>query len=545
MARTQREISVAEFFAKNRHLLGYDNPSKALLTAVREAVDNALDACEEGGILPDIDVELTLARQGSQRPDPDGDDGDPQGNGKAAGRASRRRAPAGVLDRYRLVVTDNGPGIVRAQISRIFGKLLYGSKFHRLRMSRGQQGIGISAAALYGQLTTGKPVRIVSRPAAKKPAHLFELQIDTRRNEPHIVTEEDTNDFPHPTGTRIELELEGRFAGGNKGIFEYLRQTALANPHAQIRFTAPGGQLPHVFVRAVHEVPQQPREIQPHPYGVELGTLIKMLGATKARRVSTFLKEEFCRVSDRVAAEILKEAHLPAQISPKKVVRGDAEKLHTAMNTVRVMAPPTDCLAPIGETAMVEGLKKEVDAAFYTAITRSPAVYRGHPFQIEVALAYGEPLPADQPARVFRFANRVPLLYQGGGCAITKAVTSTSWRKYDVQQPRGGMPVGPLAIYVHMASVWVPFTSESKEAIASYDEIIREIRLGLQECGRRVGLHIRKHRRLIEAKRKADYITKYLPAIAEALRDLLDLDAKETEQVAGVLEDTLRRSRKV
>lgn len=537
MARTQREISVAEFFAKNRHLLGYDNASKALLTAVREAVDNALDACEEGGILPDIDVELSLSRQGSR---PEGNGTDEGKNGKAA---SKRRSPAGVLDRYRLVVTDNGPGIVRAQISRIFGKLLYGSKFHRLRMSRGQQGIGISAAALYGQLTTGKPIRIVSRPKARGPAHLFELQIDTRRNEPQIVRETDVDEFPHATGTRIELELEGRFAGGNKGIFEYLRQTALANPHAQIRFTAPGGKLPHVFARAVHEVPIQPREIQPHPYGVELGTLIKLLGATKARRVSAFLKEEFCRVTDRVAASILKEAGLPKQISPKKVVRGEAEKLHTAMNTVRIMAPPTDCLAPIGEEAMVEGLKKEVDAAFYTSITRSPAVYRGHPFQIEVALAYGEPLPGDQPARCFRFANRVPLLYQGGGCAITKAVNSTSWRKYDIQQPRGGTPVGPLAIYVHMASVWVPFTSESKEAIASYDEIIKEIRLGLQECGRRVGVHIRKHKRIAEAQRKADYITRYLPAIAEALRDILDLDEQETEQVATILADTLRRSR--
>jgi DNA topoisomerase-6 subunit B len=536
MARTQREISVAEFFAKNRHLLGYDNPSKALLTAVREAVDNALDACEEGGILPDIDVELTLSRQGSRKDEPAADE-------KKNGRAASRRGPAGVLDRYRLVVTDNGPGIVRAQISRIFGKLLYGSKFHRLRMSRGQQGIGISAAALYGQLTTGKPIRITSRTSPRKPAHLFELQIDTRRNEPEIVRENDQDEFPYETGTRIELELEGRYAGGGKGVFEYLRQTALANPHAQIRFTAPGGQLPHVFVRAVHEVPIQPREIQPHPYGVELGTLIKMLGGTKARRVSTFMREEFCRVSERVAAEILKEARLPAQISPKKVVRGEAEKLHTAMNTVRIMAPPTDCLAPIGEEAMVEGLKKEVDAHFYTAITRSPAVYRGHPFQVEVALAYGEPLPGDQPARCFRFANRVPLLYQGGGCAITKAVTSTSWRKYDIQQPRGGMPVGPLAIYVHMASVWVPFTSESKEAVASYDEIVKEIRLGLQECGRRVGLHIRKRRRFAEAQRKSEYITKYLPAIAEALRDILELDEQETKQVAEVLADVLRRSR--
>ncbi len=532
LARTQREISVAEFFAKNRHLLGYDNPSKALLTAVREAVDNALDACEEAGILPDIDVELEMVRAGTGTAETNGDT-----------KVTKRRSPAGTVDRYRLAVTDNGPGVVREQISRIFGKLLYGSKFHRLRMSRGQQGIGISAAALYGQLTTGKSIRITSKTGAAAPVHEFELQIDTQKNEPHIVRESDDGEFPHESGTRLELELEGRYQAGAKGIFEYLRQTALSNPHAQIRFSAPGGTLPHVFVRAIEIVPEQPREIQPHPYGVELGTLMKMLGATRARRVSAFLKEEFCRVSDRVADQILKEAGLSLTISPKKVVRGDAEKLHQAMNTVKLMAPPTDCLAPIGEEAIIEGMKKEVEAAFYTAITRSPSVYRGHPFQVEIGLAYGEPLPADQPARLFRFANRVPLLYQGGGCAMTKAVTSTSWRSYDINQPRGGMPVGPLAIFVHIASVWVPFTSESKEAVAAYEEIIKEIRLGLQESGRRVGVFIRKRRRHLEEKRKADYITKYLPAIAEALRDLLDLDEKETDTVATVLEDTLRRSR--
>jgi DNA topoisomerase-6 subunit B len=531
MAKGQREISVAEFFAKNRHLLGYDNPAKALLTAVREAVDNALDACEEAGILPEVEVELALVKAGTRA-------SDEEEEGKKT-----RRGPGGTADRFRLVVTDNGPGIVEAQIGRIFGKLLYGSKFHRLRMSRGQQGIGISAAALYGQLTTGKPVRITSRPDPKKPAHVFELQIDTRLNEPHVISQSDTGEFPYPHGTRIELEMEGRYAGGAKGIFEYLRQTALANPHARLAFQEPGGTLPHVFPRAVETHPEQPKEIQPHPYGVELGTLMKMLAGSKARRVTAFLKDEFCRVSDRVAEEILKEAKLPLTVSPGKVHRGEAEKLHAAMNTVKVMAPPTDCLSPIGEVALEAGLKKEVEGAFYAAVSRAPAVYRGYPFLVEAAVAYGPPLPAEEPARLFRFANRVPLLYQQGACAVTKAVMSTSWRSYEVQQPKGSLPVGPLAILVHVASVWVPFTSESKEAIASYDEIIREIRLAVQECGRRLALHIRKERRLAEANRKADYITQYLPTIAEALRDLLELDPKEQDQVVEVLGDVLRKSR--
>ncbi len=537
MAKSQREISVAEFFAKNRHLLGYDNPSKALLTAVREAVDNALDACEEGGILPDIDVVIEQVKAGSGA------------RGGQAAEETKRKArkarggPAGTADRYRVIVQDNGPGIVRAQVTKIFGKLLYGSKFHRLRMSRGQQGIGISAAGLYGQLTTGKPVRVTTRASRRKPALRLDIVIDTQKNNPKVLRESETREFAHPTGTRIELELEGRYAKGPRGVFEYLHQTALANPHAQITFVAPGGTEKHTFTRAVKDLPEQPREIQPHPYGIELGTLIKMLSTSGSRRVTSFLQSEFSRVSSKVAGAMVDEAEINGAKGPKRVTRDEAERLYTAMNTVRVMAPPTDCLAPIGDETLEAGLRKEVEADFYTSVTRSPAVYRGNPFQIEVALAYGGGLGADASARLYRFANRVPLLYQQGACAMTKAASSISWRSYDLAQPRGGLPVGPLAILVHIASVWVPFTSESKEAVAAYDEIHKEIRLALQECGRRLGLFLRKRKRLAEAGRKTDYITTYLPPIAEALKDLLHLSDSQAGRVSKVLGETLRKSR--
>ncbi len=542
MAKTQREISVAEFFAKNRHLLGYDNPSKALLTAVREAVDNALDACEEGGILPDLDVTLTHVKVGTGARG--GQAGETDGGTKKAQGRRKRAGPTGTADRYRLVVQDNGPGIVKAQVTKIFGKLLYGSKFHRLRMSRGQQGIGISAAALYGQLTTGRPIRVTTRASRRKPALQLDIVIDTQKNHPRVVRQTETKDFPHPTGTRIELVLEGRYTKGSRGVFAYLHQTALANPHTRITFSAPGEDArPHVFERAVDELPEQPHEIQPHPYGVELGTLLKMLGATGARRVTSFLQSEFSRVSARVAGAIVDEAEVNGAKPPRRVTRDEAERLHVAMNAVHIMAPPTDCLAPIGEEALEEGLRKEVEAEFYTAVTRSPSVYRGNPFQIEVALAYGAPLPADAAAKLYRLANRVPLLYQQGACAMTKAVTSIQWRSYDLAQPRGALPVGPLAILVHIASVWVPFTSESKEAVAAYDEIHKEIRLALQECGRRLGLFVRKRKRLAESARKTDYITTYLPPIADALRDLLDLSDRQVTRVSKVLGETLRKSR--
>ncbi|HEV3028138.1 MAG TPA: DNA topoisomerase VI subunit B, partial [Planctomycetota bacterium] len=271
MAKKQREISVSEFFAKNRHLLGFDSPRKALLTAVKEAVDNSLDACEEARILPEIEVKIEVAG-GLPAPEPP----------KAAPKTEPGKSaepPKGPsvaqAERFIVTVTDNGPGIVPEQIGRIFAKLLYGSKFHRLRMSRGQQGIGISAAGLYGQLTTGKPVRVTSRFNEKKPARYVEITIDTAKNEPRVLANREATDWTaEHTGTRVAIELEGRYQKGRTSVDEFLEQTSVANPHARIIYVNPEGQKT-VFERMVAELPAAPREIKPHPYGIELGVLMK------------------------------------------------------------------------------------------------------------------------------------------------------------------------------------------------------------------------------------------------------------------------------
>src|SRR3990170_999229 len=242
MGARQREISVSEFFTKNRHLLGFDNPRKALLTCVKEAVDNALDACEEAGILPDVVVKLEVASNGGAPP------------------------PPSQANRFRITVIDYGPGIVRQQIPRIFAKLLYGSKFHRLRMSRGQQGIGISAAGMYAQLTTGKPVQIISRTSDRKPAHLFEVQIDTKKNEPIILKYKEI-EWMHARGTEVCIELEGRYQKGRASVDEYLELAAIANPHATFVYHSPEGQTV-TYMRTFQELPTPPREIKPHPYGI-------------------------------------------------------------------------------------------------------------------------------------------------------------------------------------------------------------------------------------------------------------------------------------
>ncbi len=586
MAASQRDISVSEFFAKNRHLLGFDNPRKALLTTIKEAVDNSLDACEEAGILPEIwvHVEQTGA------------------------------------NRYKVGVQDNGPGILKKQIPLIFGKLLYGSKFHRLRMSRGQQGIGISAAGMYGVLTTGKPVKIISKISPRKPAHYYEIKIDTKKNLPEILNGRGEGvDIPPGEagakyiekhgiewveldhGTRVTIELEGKFIRGRGSVDEYLEQTAIANPHVKIHYLDPetgtGGSEERLYDRSAEQLPREPKEIKPHPYGIELGMLVTMLSDARSMTLSQFLTSSFSRVSSSVASRVCQAAGLGTRASTNKIGRGEADKLFHALMNTKISAPSTDCISPIGEELLLKGLHHVVPGEFYVASTRPPAVYRGNPFQIEVALAYGgmssanrvprdvlvdllsesdartvrqflsntfyglgsdaadqiikqtdlsprmSPgkmknaeitklheamknvnLEAGQTMNVLRYANRVPLQFQHGACAITQMVTGTNWRAYGLNQSRGQLPSGPVTIMVHMASVWVPFTSESKEAIASYPEIQKELRLALQSVGRKLGVYMRRRMKVKQEGERRNIFLRYLGEVATAVSGINQSD---------------------
>ena len=612
MATKQRDISVSEFFAKNRHLLGFDNPRKALLTAVKEAVDNSLDACEEAGIVPEIWVHLETT----------------------------------AANRYKIGVQDNGPGIVKKQIPLIFGKLLYGSKFHRLRMSRGQQGIGISAAGMYGMLTTGKPVKILSMTSEKKPSHYFEIQIDTKRNQPEIINgrgegeeipagekgrqhitdhgiewashyppaadatpEEAAKPRGLHSGTRVTIELEGRYQRGRGSVDEYLEQTAIANPHVTIHYIDPdsNGQT---FWRSTTQLPAEPEEIKPHPYGIELGQLVTMLKDFGGGTMAQFLSSSFSRVSPAVAQTICKTAKISTRAQPKRIGRQEADALYQAIQNTKIPAPSTDCISPIGEPLILKGLHQQVPGEFFCAATRPPAVYRGNPFLIEVGLAYGASSPtqkvtldaltellAESDARsvrqfllttfdglgpsgverilsearmgsrqtaakldgdaiarlhaamknvnlsegqvmqVLRYANRVPLLFQPAACAITQSVIGNNWRSYGLSQSRGQLPTGPVTLMVHMASVWVPFTSESKEAIASYPEIMKELRLGLQAVGRKLGMYLNQRKRVQQEGERREIFLRYLGEVATAVAAIKNYDDRSSKQLYSRLVD--------
>jgi DNA topoisomerase-6 subunit B len=592
MAAKQRDISVSEFFAKNRHLLGFDNPRKALLTTVKEAVDNSLDACEEAGILPEIWVHIEST-----------------GN-----------------DRYKVGVQDNGPGILKKQIPLIFGKLLYGSKFHRLRQSRGQQGIGISAAGMYGVQTTGKPVKIISKVGANKPAHYYEIQIDTKKNQPQILNGRGEGvDVPagtkgqdviakhgiewveQPHGTRVTIELQAKFVRGRGSVDEYLHQTAIANPHVALHYKDPDNNE-RDYPRSADRLPEEPKEIKPHPYGVELGRLITLLHEAPNQTVSQFLTTTFSRVTGHVARKVCNTAKISTRSSTRRIGRKEADSLYQAIQATRIASPATDCISPIGEELILKGLHQVVPGEFYAAATRPPAVYRGNPFQVEVGIAYGgqaamqyvtkellrelieetdarttrqflihtfNGLGSDaadrilkeselgtrqapsslkpkeierllaamkdvnvsegQTMEVLRYANRVPLQFSPASCAITQTVVSTNWRSYGLSQSRGGMPKGPVTVMVHLASVWVPFTSESKEAIASYPEIQKELRLGLQAVGRHLGTYVRKRLKVKQQTDRRQVFLRYLGEVATAVSEINAVDREALyEQLLSV-----------
>ncbi|HUW43229.1 MAG TPA: DNA topoisomerase VI subunit B, partial [Thermoplasmata archaeon] len=440
MAKKQKEISVAEFFEKNKHILGFDSVTRALITAVKEAVDNSLDACEEAGIMPEIYVEVKKENQND----------------------------------FMVVVEDNGPGIVKKQIPNVFARLLYGSRFHTIRQARGQQGIGISAVVMYSQLTTGKLAKIWSKTEGAHAANYIELRLNTKKNLPEII-KDDFIIWEREHGTKMEIHLKGKYIGGKQSIMEYLKGTAIVNPHARITYVPPEGST-IVFERASEKTPPQTKEIKPHPEGIELGEILGMSRDTGSKKMANFLVDDFSRISNRVAREILEKAGVPQGLKPKALTLDQARSILDAIRQVKIMAPETDCLSPIGPSLIKKGLKNvlgEVKAAFYAPpVTREPRVNSGHPFLVEVGIVYGGELNKGDSVQILRFANRVPLMYQQGACVITKAIEAVDWRRYGLEQRGGqGIPYGPAIILVHVASTKIPFTSESKEAIADIEVI--------------------------------------------------------------------------
>ncbi len=502
MAKNQKQIAISEFFEKNKHFLGFDSLQRSIITAVKEAVDNSLDACEEARILPDIRVKITKVD-------------------------SKK-------DIIELQTEDNGPGIPQKSIEKVFGQLLFGSRFHAIRQSRGQQGIGITGVVMYSQLTTGKPTHVLSKVANDPTAVSVSIGLDTRKNkavksdQTRVIWENDDLTLKEH-GLRVTTRMKGKYQRGRQSVYQYLRMTSIVNPHAEITFTDPDGETYH-WPRVTERLPSKVDAIKPHPHGIELGQLQRMCRESTDSRLTVFLRQNFSGVSMRAAKELCEASELEVSTKPKSMKPDDVRALLEAFQgermikgkPIKLLSPPTNCLSPIEEMLIKKGLSKTIDSKFVSTMTRAPTVSHGNPFQVEVGLIFGEDMAADKHVEVLRFANRVPLMYQQGGCLLTKAIESVDWRQYGLDQAGGkGVPKGPAAILVHLASTNVQFTSEAKEALSDNEFVFEETRKAMLEMGRGLRKHLEKKKKMAKTREKFELINDILPAIAEKSATIL------------------------
>ena len=503
MARNQKQIAISEFFEKNKHFLGFDSLQRSIITAVKESVDNSLDACEEARILPEIKVKITKVD-------------------------SKK-------DILELQTEDNGPGIPQKSIEKVFGQLLFGSRFHAIRQSRGQQGIGITGVVMYSQLTTGKPTHVMSKVGDDPTAVSVNIGLDTRKNkavksdQTRIIWENDDLTLKEH-GLRVTTRMKGKYQRGRQSVYQYLRMTSIVNPHAEITFVDPDGEKFH-WPRVTERLPAKVDAIKPHPHGIELGQLQRMCRESSDSRLTVFLRQNFSGVSMRAAKELCEAAELEVSTKPKSMKPDDVRALLEAFQgerevngkPIKLLSPPTNCLSPIEEMLIKKGLSKTIDSKFVSTMTRAPTVSHGNPFQVEVGLIFGEGMSADKHVEVLRFANRVPLMYQQGGCLLTKAIESVDWRQYGLEQAGGkGVPKGPAAILVHLASTNVQFTSEAKEALSDNEFVFEETRKAMLEMGRGLRKHLEKKKKMAKTREKFELINDILPAIAEKSAAILE-----------------------
>ena len=504
LAKQFKDHSVAEFFKKNKQMLGLTGKIRTLTTIVHEYVTNALDACEEAKILPEIEVKISELAE----------------------------------EYYEVMAKDNGPGLTEQTVGRAFAQLLSGTKFHRLMQSRGQQGIGAAGCTMLSLMTTGKPIQVITGTGKKTLS--VELTINPEKNEPKIIKiEEVKKEFE---GTAVKAKFKGlKYQRSDQGPFEYLRRTAIANPHAKIIFFEPDG-TKTVFERTSKAIPERSVEVKPHPKGSTVDEILTMAKSTKARNTSSFLKNDFDRMGDKAIEEITKHVSFDMKKDPKRLEWAEAEEIVKAVKNIQFIAPRTDALRPIGKERVDAALREIVQPEFLSVVERKPQVYSGgFAFQVEAAVAYGggagrgsgEVIENNDGTKteirrveVMRFANRVPLLFDGGGCALTKAVQSIDWKRYGIKD----MDNAPLTVFTHILSVHIPYTGAGKQAISDDEAIMEELRLAIMDTGRRIYQLVAGKRREAEKQAKKKLFMKYATEVAIALHDLTGKGVKEIEK---------------
>jgi DNA topoisomerase-6 subunit B len=476
---TFEEMSASDFFYRNRDIAGFTNPSRAIFVAIRELVENGLDAAESQKIPPDIYVRLSFEAEATKD-----------------------------TQIYKLHVEDNGSGIPPRFIPSAFGQVLYGSKY-KLKQTRGTFGLGGKMAVLYGQITTHQAAVVTSSTGESNKIYSFKLMIDIQRNRPIILDRKVQINKENWHGTIIEFNIEGDYLRSMPKILEYFKQTAMVNPYANITFVDPKGRL-YKWTRATTLMPEPPKETLPHPYGVDVELLQRLIMITTTTSMTEFLRTHFHRVGGITAQKFLEFSQLNQNKNPKKLTHEETVKLSQNLKKFREFLPPdASCLSPLGEELLKAGIMKELKPEYLVVHQRKPSTYAGHPFVVEVGIAYGGSVPKTGGFVLYRFANRIPLLYDEASDVSFRVISSMNWRRYKVQ------PEMPIAILVHICSTKVPYKTVGKEFIADRAEVRREIANELREVARQLGHFLTRKEHVNTEKKRLSIFAKYLPRIAQ------------------------------
>jgi len=478
------EISPSEFFYRNRDLAGFTNPARALYMAVRELAENSMDAAELAGTPPDVYVRIIPDGANPELPDP---------------------RP------YRLTVIDNGPGVAPQHVPSAFGKVFYGSKYV-LRQSRGMFGLGGTMAILYGQITTNRPVTVTTSPDGRRK-YSFQMMIDIGENRPTVLRRF-VSDADGTTGTRVDLTLEGDYLRASQKITDYFKQTALVASYANLTFVDPNGQVTF-YERATTSMPPAPKETLPHPYGIDVEAFKRIIKFSEEHDMKSFMVTHFHRVGDKIAVKFLEFAGVSPRLPPKRLNNNQVVSVVDALQRFPdFLQPDATVLSPVGEEILLAGVNKELQPEFSTVVTRPPSSYSGFPFLVEVAIAYGGKVL--QPGmRLFRFANRIPLLYDESSDVSFEVLNEqVDWRRYHVP------PDAPVGVITHICSTRIPYKTVGKEYIADRPEIEREIKNAAREALRRLGIFLSRKGSMEAVQRKINIYGKYLPLIAKFSTEL-------------------------
>jgi len=495
-----KELTASEFFRRNKQMLGFSGKIRSLTMVFHELITNSLDACEEAGIQPDITIDLKRLDK----------------------------------DHYILKHTDNGPGIPEAYITKVYCTMFAGSKFRNIQ-SRGQQGLGCSGCVLLSQMTTGKPAKVVSayyeggKDKGLKGVELT-FKMDVKKNQGLILDRKEAE--VTQTGVSIELHFKDvSYSLSEQGAFEYIRRTMIANPHAKIKFRDPTGQI-FIFDRATDVIPPLPKEVLPHPRGVTADDLIFMAKHTDKRRFRSLLTSSLSRMSTKRVNEIEEETGIDLNKRPRDMKWEEAEKIVELFARMDFMAPPTSGLIPIGKEQIDKGIREILNPEFATTTTRKPKTYRGGvAFVIEAGISYGGDsgrLVGDQKkAEIMRFANRVPLTFDQGSCAITEALKSIDWKRYGIRD----LDNAPITVFVNIVSTNVPYLSTGKQSIAPEPEILHEVRQATMKIARSLQKYIRAKKAAEEEAMRSKIFENLVPVIIREAAVLAETDIPEYDSV--------------